>query len=296
MAGFGLLHSIARLWRTVTRAEQSCETSVPSHLARSVGFACFLVLSAPARAAPNWPAAGAQLDVLKLSTRAPERPWRIYLDAGHGAPGNTGNRSVTCEDEADVMLALSDLVAAQLRATGRFQVMLSRKRAETPRYQDRIAAAEAFHADAIVSLHSDARGEAHVWQPRPDAQCLRNDTEPGEGVLFSDEGPPHLVAARARLARSIAKYQSAAGFPLYSGEDWLTLYVHDSAPGVYIDRRPKRQRVYFLRKPRIPSVIVETHHALDLEEAARWKEPRTVEAFTAGLAVGLDEALRSARK
>lgn len=255
-----------------------------------------LLASATAKADPTWPTADAPLHSLKLSTPAPKRPWRIYLDAGHGAPGNTGNKSVTCEDEANVMLALAQQVAAQLRATGRFRVKLSRQGDETPRYQDRIAAAEAFRADAIVSLHSDARGAAQIWQPRPDVQCLRNDSAPGEGVLMSDEGPARLVAARARVARSIAKYQSSAGFPLYAGEDWMTLYDRDSAPGVFIDRRPKRQRVYFLRKPRIPSVIIETHHALDFQEAARWKEPRTVEAFSTALAAGLDEALRPAPK
>jgi N-acetylmuramoyl-L-alanine amidase len=102
-----------------------------------------------------------------------------------------------------------------------------------------------------------------------------------------------LATARAGLAASLAKHCSAAGFPLYGGEDWMTLYARGAAPGVFVDRRPPRQRVYLLRKPRIPFVIVETHHALDLDENARWQEPRTLDAFGAALAVALDEALRT---
>ena len=48
-----------------------------------------------------------------------------------------------------------------------------------------------------------------------------------------------------------------------------------------------------LRRPRIPSVIIETHHALDFEEAARWKEERTLEVFAAAVAQGLVDALSS---
>jgi N-acetylmuramoyl-L-alanine amidase len=46
-----------------------------------------------------------------------------------------------------------------------------------------------------------------------------------------------------------------------------------------------------LRRPRVPSVIIETHHALDFEEAERWKEPRTLEAFAAAVAQGLVDGL-----
>jgi N-acetylmuramoyl-L-alanine amidase len=252
----------------------------------------WLLLSPAAVAEPTWPAAGTPLRDVAFDTPKPRRPWRIYLDAGHGAPHNTGNSSVICEDEQDYTLAVATAVARQLEATHRFRVKLSRTGVERPTYEDRLAAATAFGPAAIVSIHSDARGEAHVWEPRPGVSCLRNDADPGMGVLMSDEGPKHLVVARTRFARDVARELSAAGFVLYPGFDWMTLYARDSDPGVFIDRRPKRQRVYFLRKPRIPSLIVETHHALDLEENARWHEPRTIEVFGQALAVALDRALR----
>ena len=41
----------------------------------------------------------------------------------------------------------------------------------------------------------------------------------------------------------------------------------------------------------MPSVIIETHHAWDFQEPARWKEPRTLEAFSAAVVQGLVDAL-----
>lgn len=254
--------------------------------------ATLLLLSATAGAEPVWPAADAPLQAPTLVAAKARRPWRIYLDAGHGAPGNTGNRSCTGEEEQAETLRIATVLAQKLEATKRFQVKLSRDHFQQPKYQARVEAAEAFHADALVSIHTDARGDAHPWEPQPGVQCLRNDSEPGTGVLMSDEGPKQLVAARTKLARSVAGQLAEAGFLLYPGDDWMTLYVKDAEPGVFIDRRPAKKRVYILRKPRIPSVIVETHHALDLNECTRWKESRTLDAFAAAMANGLELALR----
>ena len=52
--------------------------------------------------APNgWPAAQGQLSVAALDSPPNFGQRRVYLDAGHGAEGNSGNRSAYCEDEQD---------------------------------------------------------------------------------------------------------------------------------------------------------------------------------------------------
>jgi N-acetylmuramoyl-L-alanine amidase len=60
-----------------------------------------------------------------------------------------------------------------------------------------------------------------------------------------------------------------------------------------VSRHEPGRRIHVLRRPRVPSVIIETHHALDFEEAARWKEERTLEVFAAAVAQGLVDALSS---
>ncbi|HVE85192.1 MAG TPA: N-acetylmuramoyl-L-alanine amidase [Myxococcales bacterium] len=237
---------------------------------------------------PRWPAPGAPLRpaVVELPRDFGKR--RVFIDAGHGAEGNAGVASVRCEQEMDFTLRAAEDLARRLEQTGHFTVKVSRKAGEEVSYPKRLREAAGFGAEAIVSLHADARGMAHAWEAAPGTLCWRNDDTPGFSVLYSDRGDADLNAARRRLARAVARRMSAAGLLPYDGRDYPGLYLNDSRqPGAFIDRR----YLYVLRKPEVPSVIVETHHFLDLEEAARWQEPRTLEAFAAAVASALGEAL-----
>ncbi len=48
----------------------------------------------------------------------------------------------------------------------------------------------------------------------------------------------------------------------------------------------------FLRRPAMASIIVETHHAWHTDEASRWDDAATLEAFGAALAAGIADALQ----
>ncbi|MET0402683.1 MAG: N-acetylmuramoyl-L-alanine amidase, partial [Cystobacter sp.] len=75
-------------------------------------------------------------------------------------------------------------------------------------------------------------------------------------------------------------------------EDYVGLYAADpDQPGAFVSRHQPGQRIFVLREPTMPSIIIETHHAWDFEEAARWREERTLEAFAAAVAQGLVDAL-----
>jgi N-acetylmuramoyl-L-alanine amidase len=243
-------------------------------------------------ALPAWPAPGASLTVPPLTVPKGFRKKRIYLDAGHGYRGNRGNSSVTCEEEADFTLRVAEDLARRLEATGRFTVRLSRKAGQEVSYKTRVSEAESWGADAFVSLHSDARGEAFWWEAAPGQRCLRQDTTPGFSVLWADDTAEPLKTRRVTLARALASRMGLAGFLPYNGVDYVNLYDGDPEhPGVFVDRHEPGYRIMMLRRPRIPSVIIETHHALDFEEAERWKEPRTLEAFAAAVAQGLVDGL-----
>ncbi|REG37692.1 N-acetylmuramoyl-L-alanine amidase [Archangium gephyra] len=252
------------------------------------------VIAAPAPAPespPRWPAASAPLTVAPVEFPKGFGKKRIYLDAGHGAPGNEGNTSVVCEPEEAHTLRVAEELAKRLEATGHFQVKVSRKAGQRPTYQTRLEEAERWRAQLFVSLHSDARGEARWWQSSLDQVCLRNDTAPGYSVLYADDIAEPLLSQRLTLARALARRMGDAGFLPYSGEDYVGLYAPDSEqPGTFVSRHLPGQRIFVLRKPPMPSVIIETHHALDLEEVARWREERTLEAFAAAVARGLLDA------
>ncbi len=212
----------------------------------------------------------------------PTRKVRVFVDAGHGAPGNVGAFGCYCQQEQAHTLVIASALSTALAATGRFEVLQSRLTANGARYQQRIARAKAWKADVIISLHSDVRGDALPVAQADGGSCWQNLGAAGFAVLWSDEGP--ALASRERLGRAVGKRLREAGFLAYGGEDYTALYRQDDVePSGFIDLRPMKQRVYFLRASTIPTVIVETHHALNPEEVARWEEPATRAAFAAAI-------------
>ncbi len=217
---------------------------------------------------------------------------KVYVDPGHGAPNNPGNTSSFCLEEQEFSLATAKALAARLTATGHFTVKLARPDDTPVAYEDRVDAAQAFGADAFVSIHSDVRGDALRWSPEPGKSCPVSYGATGFAVLFSDECDAGLCARRGKLARSVAKTMSAAGFVPYTGRAYVGLYDADAAEaGVFLDRHAPGKRIFVLKKPTMPSVLVETHHALDPGEARAWDEPATLDAFGAAVAVALVDAL-----
>lgn len=246
-----------------------------------------------------WPSSGAGLQLLKLPPPADAgkaAKLRVYVDAGHGAKNNHGASSCLCENEEAFTLRTAGAVAKSLAATGRFEIKLSRTGEARPSYAARVAEAEKWKADLILGIHFDVRGSAYAWEPEPGKQCWRAPlfAEPGEethgfSILWSDEDSltrPERQKSAA-FGRSIALKMAEAGMSPYGGWDYQGLYDADAVPGGFIDRHVPRKRVWMLKKPAVPSIIVETHHALDPQERARWDEAATLEAFSSAVAAAL---------
>ncbi len=217
-------------------------------------------------------------------------PFKVFLDPGHGAEGNTGNFSSYCEDEQDFTLAIAQELANYLTETKRFEVELSRRGDMLVPYPKRVERAAAWGAHVFISLHSDVRGTMTLWSPDAGLQCPRSENAAGFSVLWSDEGP--LTDSRRSLARVMAKHLAEAGFPAYDGSEYET-YDGDDVSGVFVDRHAPGKRIFVLRKPKMPSVIVETHNAWDAGEALRWESEETRRVFFATMAASLVEFLGS---
>jgi N-acetylmuramoyl-L-alanine amidase len=233
---------------------------------------------------PRWPQAGAPLAAPALPASS-GRKVRVYLDAGHGAAGNAGALSWRCEKEEDFTLDLASDLAQRLTQTGRFEVAVSRKPGERVSYPRRRSEAEAFHADALVSLHFDVRGSGVVMEV-----CPRNDASLGFALLYADAVRPALVPRRRRLAEAVAGRLAAAGFLPYDGVDYPGHYVPGERPGVFVNTEGVGRKIWLLREPKVPSVIIETHQAVAQAESERWHEDRTREVFAAGVAAALLDA------
>ncbi len=251
----------------------------PSSPATPRGPHGLVVIARPAPVLPVWPAAGALLTDVSAELPSGWSGFRVVIDAGHGAVGNDGNTSVRCEEEQDFTRRAADSLAERLVAAGGLDVRRTRPDAKLVSYNNRIAMTESWPADALIGLHSDARGSEEVALD-PAMGCTGNRGSDGFSVLYSDEGSPELVAARLRLARAIAARMVEAGFPAYVWDGYADLYDGDPQhPGVFLDRHVPRKRIKMLRVPQVPAVIIETHQALDAEEVLRWDEPRTHDVF-----------------
>jgi N-acetylmuramoyl-L-alanine amidase len=211
----------------------------------------------------------------------------VYLDAGHGAKDNAGNSSSFCQDEQDFTRLLALDVRDFLEQTGKFRVILSRTASEIVPYAERVAEAERARAAVFISLHSDVRGKGTPWAPQSGKSCLENVDLPGYVVLWSDEGPQPLVAQRHSLARDVSARMAEAGFLRYTGS-YQGLYENDPDDlAVLVDRHEAQKRIFVLRRITLPSIIIETHHALDPREAMLWEQEETRRAFSAAIAQAL---------
>jgi N-acetylmuramoyl-L-alanine amidase len=233
---------------------------------------------------PVWPSVDAPLTPLPLRPAFGARK-KVYLSAGHGTGRNTGNTGVHGQLEEETTLAAVLDLAERLQALDRFDIVLARKGDERPSYQARLDQAVRVGADVMVELHTDARGALYAWAKGPSGDVYRWDGSPGVAVLYNEGGP--IGAERAELARALSRSLIATGFLAYDGVDYPGLYINDPTPGVFIDRRG----LFMLRRPPIPSVIIETHNAVDYEESLRFREARVQEAFALAVADGLTAVL-----
>lgn len=209
----------------------------------------------------------------------------LLLDAGHGAPGNVGNTNWRCEAEQDVMKRVTDGVTDALVTRG-VTVRRTRPTAAQVPYPKRLEMSA--DADWLVSLHSDSRaGDSLHADPR--TGCWRSTGATGVAVLWSDEGEADLVKRRHAFARAVATRIVEAGFEAYDGADYPGLYDGDEVPGVFVDRHTPKQRIMLLRRPKVPSVIIETHQAWDPGEAALWDEPATWDRLAGAIAGAVGE-------
>jgi N-acetylmuramoyl-L-alanine amidase len=239
-----------------------------------------------------WPSPEARLKLPAFAFPPGFGRRRVALDPGHGAPKNTGNTSCFCVDEQDFTLEAANELAGRLEATGHFEVLLSRRGEDLVEYKKRAEEAARWGAEVLVSLHSDVRGKADTWAPEPGKSCPMSLSAPGFSVLWSDEGEPAVTGVRLALARSVARRMTEAGFTPYLGGEYTGLYEADAVEaGVFVDRHEPGSRIFILRRPAMPSILIETHHALDPREARRWKEKETFDAFAAATAAALVDAL-----
>ncbi len=186
-----------------------------------------------------------------------QRPVRplIAIDAGHGGhdPGALGTRV----EEKEITLAVARKLAAALRDTGRFRVLLTRDDDTKIPLRERYQMAERAGADLFISLHADAnpakglRGASiYTFSSRAsDAEAARlakRENKVDEGEIDYDD-----------TIEGILNDMEFADTLFRSGEFSRLAHIELSAVSPMIPKPRRSARFMVLRSRSIPSVLIE---------------------------------------
>lgn len=226
---------------------------------------------------------------------AAERPVNrrptIVLDAGHGGvdPGAIGKSGTR---EKDVVFDVTKKLASKLRATGRYDVYLTRDRDILIPLRERVRRARAKNADLFISIHADA---------------AENPKAHGAGVYTLSERASDREAAA--LARRENRADIIAGVNLEHETHEVTNILIDLAQRetknrsaafaemlvpqlrVVTDNRSKPHRFAgfaVLKAPDIPSVLIELGFLTNRTEERRLRSHAWRDQMVTAIAQAID--------
>lgn len=212
------------------------------------------------------PEAG-QVALPEPSSAGDNRPI-IVIDAGHGGvdPGAT---SITGRHEKDIMLDWAEELAAQLDATGRYRVILTRDEDVFIPLRDRYKIAEAASADLFISLHANMHDSSKIKGTSvftlsekgadSDAEAAslaakENTADEAAGIVATDDVAMILGDLMRRETMNLSK-------------KFANMLVEDVGQVATLLRNTHRFANFaVLRSPEIPSVLVEVGYLSNKSE------------------------------
>jgi N-acetylmuramoyl-L-alanine amidase len=223
----------------------------------------------------------------------PSPPRVVVLDPGHGGvdPGAIG--TITRIFEKDVALRMGLALRDQLRATGRYKVIMTRNDDRVVRLRDRLQVARESQGELFVSLHADSLVRA------PDVS--------GASVYTLSERASSQEAAR--LARKENRADILAGVDLSEQEDIVTEILIDLAQRDANNKSikvaellveelhdatqmAKRQRAragfVVLKSPDMPSVLIELGYLSNPADERALADPGHIAKLAASVVRAID--------
>ncbi len=240
-------------------------------LGHGVGAALLLPSTLQAAAQPAGPRPTAGRHVRTART-AP----LVVLDPGHGGrdPGAVG---VSGTYEKNIAFAAAGELARQLRATGRYRVVLTRENDVFIPLEDRVAMAEAHGASLFMSLHADAVADGGVSgasvytlaATASDAQTARlavreNAADAAPAPLAAGVSP-HVAAILASLVRHETRVGSA-----HLQQQVVACLSRDAK---LLDNPARHAGFAVLKAAAVPSVLVEMGFMSNRHDEAALRQP-----------------------
>lgn len=193
-------------------------------------------------------------------TALPEKPAQItvVIDAGHGGvdPGAHGPAGVL---EKNVTLAAANELAAQLRAKGRYNVVLSRPTDRRIHLDDRSRIAREAGANLFISLHADAHpdpavrgGSVYTLSDKGTARAVAEVNNQSDYQIWGEK-----VADRPRDVSSMLIDLAQRETLNESGKFAALLLSRLKPAAPLLKNSHRREDLYVLLDPGVPAVLFE---------------------------------------
>ncbi len=214
----------------------------------------------------------------------------IVIDPGHGGkdPGTRSRRGLL---EKDVTLAFAKALYGRLKASGRYQVYLSRGEDRAISLADRRSMGAAVKADLFLSIHADfveAGGVSGATiytlsQEASDPEALasaRRENGP-DGLHASLSSDPE--AAQELLSMGFQSQKNEADF----AAKLLVDHLRSQWP---LHKKPHKSAGFkVLKSPDVPSLLIEVGYMSNREDLALMVSPFEHRRFAALIEKGLND-------
>lgn len=228
-----------------------------------------------------------------------ERPL-IVIDAGHGGedPGAIGANGLK---EKNITLAMAKDLKAQLEATNRYRVHLTRDKDFFIRLSGRVAIARNKGADLFISLHADSINRSGVRgasiytlsEKASDAETEKLAARENHADLIAGIDLSHEDEDVANILVDLAMRDTMNQSKFFANKVVAVL----KNGGVRILDNPHRYAGFaVLKAPDIPSVLIELGYMSNSQESAMLSKPEYRGQIARALVSGIDGYFEAVRK
>lgn len=221
-----------------------------------------------------------------------ERPL-IVLDAGHGGedPGALGGNGLR---EKNITLAMARDLRAQLEATGRYRVHLTRDSDIFIRLSQRVAIARAKKADLFISLHADSINRAGVRgasiytlsEKASDAETEKLAARENHADLIAGIDLSHEDADVANILVDLAMRDTMNQSKFFANKTVSMLRTGNIKT---LDNPHRFAGFAVLKAPDIPSVLIELGYMSNTQESSMLSKPEYRARIASALVRGIDD-------
>ena len=214
----------------------------------------------------------------------------VIIDSGHGGadPGTIGRSGIY---EKHVTLAMARELAKQLKATGRFNVVMTRNRDVFIPLRKRVKIARDAEADLFISLHADAVKNTQISGPSVYTLSERASDKEAE-ALAEKENKSDLIAGMdlsdesqevANILIDLAQRES-----MNQSARFATQLVSDLKRRTKLLRNTHRFAGFaVLKAPDIPSVLIEMGFLSNRSDERRLQTASYRKKFSSGIVAAI---------